>query len=129
MKATATTIRRGLYGMFAGGILAAGVVVMVPTAQSAPDPCSAANQAQIVSNVSQNISNYLANHADVNTALTNISKEPAPAANNDFQGYFDNINPGAGHDLHNIQAPLSANQQQCGRQVNATDTFGAFQRL
>lgn len=128
MEIAATTVRRGLYGVFAGGILMAGVA-LVPAAQSAPDPCSASNQAQILSNVSQNISNYLANHPDVNTALTNISKEPAPAANNDFQGYFDNQNPGAANDLRNIQQPLAANQQQCGRQVNATDTFGAFQRI
>ncbi|MGH3560968.1 MAG: hemophore-related protein [Mycobacterium sp.] len=129
MTMAATAVRRGLYGILAGGMLTAGVVAMAPTAQSAPDPCSSANQAEILSNVSQNISNYLANHPDVNTALTNISKEPGPAANNDFDGYFANVNPGAGNDLRNIQAPLVANQQQCGRQVNVTDSLGAFQRL
>jgi hemophore-related protein len=128
MQAPAATLRRGLYGVLAGGMLTAGIMAG-PAAQSAPDPCSATNQAQILSNVTQNISNYLANHPDVNTQLTNISKLPAAEANNDFQGYFDNINPGAANDLHNIQAPLAANQQQCGRQVNPTDTFGAFQRL
>ncbi len=132
MHITTSTLRRGLYGMFAGAMLSASVAVMTPAAQSAPvaqDPCSASNQAQILSNVAQQISNYLANHPDVNQALTDISRQPAPAANNNFQGYFDNDNPGAANDLRNIQAPLAANQQQCGRQVNASDTFGAFQRI
>jgi hemophore-related protein len=129
MQMTATTLRRGLYGMLAGGMLTAGIVAMVPTAQSAPDPCSSANQALILSNVSQNISNYLAKHPDVNQSLTAISKQPPAEANNNFEGYFHNDNPGAANDLRNIQAPLVANQQQCGRQVNPTDTFGAFQRI
>ncbi|HET9876936.1 MAG TPA: hemophore-related protein [Mycobacterium sp.] len=129
MTATATAVRRGLYGVLAGGMLTAGFLVAMPAAQSAPDACSSANQAQILSDVSQNVANYLANHPDVNQALTDISHQPAAEADNNFHGYFLNVNPQAGHDLHGIQAPLAANQQQCGRQMNATDTLGAFQGL
>ena len=39
MKMTATTVRRGLYGMFAGGLLGgvASAAIVMPTANAAPD--------------------------------------------------------------------------------------------
>ncbi|WP_156657490.1 hypothetical protein [Mycobacterium kyorinense] len=46
MQMSATALRRGLYGMFAGALLMAGVVAMVPAAHSAPSPCSPTHQAQ-----------------------------------------------------------------------------------
>jgi hemophore-related protein len=125
---TATSVRRGLYGVLAGGMVAAGGWTLIPAAHSAPDPCSSANQAQILSNISQQVSNYLVNHPATNQALTDISRQPAGEANANFEGYF-NDHPAEANDLRNIQQPLLDNQNQCGRQVNATDTFGAFQRI
>jgi hypothetical protein len=41
MKMSATTVRRGLYGMFAGGLLAFGsAAIVMPVANAAPDACS-----------------------------------------------------------------------------------------
>ena len=38
MKMSATTVRRGLYGMFAGGLLAFGsAAIVMPVANAAPD--------------------------------------------------------------------------------------------
>lgn len=47
MQLSATALRRGLYGMFVGALLMAGVVAMVPAAHSAPSPCSRTHQAQV----------------------------------------------------------------------------------
>jgi hypothetical protein len=80
MQLTATTVRHGLYGIFACGLLTAGILTLTPATQSAPDPCSFASQVQILGSVSQNIGNYLVNHPRANQALTDISRQPEPMA-------------------------------------------------
>jgi hypothetical protein len=43
MHMSATTVRRGLYGMFAGGLLAFGsAAIVMPVANAVPDSCSQA---------------------------------------------------------------------------------------
>jgi len=43
MHMSATTVRRGLFGMFAGGLLAFGsAAIVMPVANAAPDSCTRA---------------------------------------------------------------------------------------
>ncbi len=87
MKMSATTVRRGLYGMFAGGLLAFGsaaIVTPVVNAQPAPSQdtsCSVSAIATTSSTVSASTSSYLASNPEANEALTQIATQP----------------PGAGH--------------------------------
>ena len=84
MKMSATTVRNGLYGMFAGGLLAFGsaaVIAPVANAQPAPGPtqdamCSVSAIANTSSTVSASTSTYLASHPEANEALTEIAAQP-----------------------------------------------------
>ena len=50
---SATTVRRGLCGMFAGGLLAFGsAAIVMPVANAAPDSCSQSGIATTASTVS-----------------------------------------------------------------------------
>ena len=66
MKMTATTVRRGLYGMFAGGLLGgvASAAIVMPTANAAPETCTFSGVASTSSTVSASTSSYLAAHPD-----------------------------------------------------------------
>src|SRR4051812_390702 len=77
MTMSETTVRRGLYGMFAGGLLGgiASAAILMPNANAAPDQCSASGMATIQSSVSLSMSTYLQTHPDTNQALTDIAKQ------------------------------------------------------
>jgi heme-binding protein len=71
---SATTVRRGLYGMFAGGLLAFGsAAIVMPVANAAPD-CSQSGIATTASSVSASTAAYLAAHPQTNQELTDIAK-------------------------------------------------------
>ena len=61
MKMSEMTVRRGLYGVFAGGLLGgiASAAIMMPSANAAPDQCSASGMATTQSSVSLSMSTYL----------------------------------------------------------------------
>ena len=57
MPMSATTVRRGLYGMFAGGLLAFGsAAIVMPVANAAPDTCTQSGIATTASSVSASTS-------------------------------------------------------------------------
>ena len=75
---SATTVRRGLYGMFAGGLLAFGsAAIVMPVANAAPDSCSQSGIATTASSVSASTAAYLAAHPQTNQELTDIAKQGA----------------------------------------------------
>ena len=90
MKLTATTIRRGLYGMFAAGMFGgiASAAIVMPTANAAPDACTASGIASTVSSVSASTSSYLASHPETNQELTDIAKQPQEEAQEAYRAYF-----------------------------------------
>ena len=128
MKMSATTVRRGLYGMFAGGLLGgvASAAMIMPTANAAPDACSFSQITNTTSTVSASTSSYLAAHPDANEALTNIAKQPMDEAQVAYRAYF------AGHpqvqaDLQAINQPAQDLTTRCGIPVRATPISEALQ--
>jgi hemophore-related protein len=127
---SAKTVRRGLVGMFAGGLLSgiASATIVVPTANAAPDTCTASAMANTVSSVSQSTSSYLTAHPDINQQLTDISKQPATQAQQSYRVFFAN-NPQIATDLKNIQQPVVDLSNQCGLEVTPTPVVEALKAL
>lgn len=131
MKMTATTVRRGLYGMFAGGLLGglASAAIAMPSANAAPDTCTASGLANTVSSVSASTSSYLDAHPQTNQALTDIAKQsPAAQAKEAYRAYFAN-NPQTANDLRAIERPVQDLSSQCGLEVTPTPVVDALQAL
>ncbi|OBH00021.1 hypothetical protein A5698_09825 [Mycobacterium sp. E136] len=133
MKMSATTVRRGLYGMFAGGLLAFGsaaIVTPVVNAQPGPAPtqdttCSVSAIANTSSTVSASTSTYLASNPEANEALTEIAAKPQDQAKQDFRAYFEE-NPRVESELKAINQPVTEISSQCGVEVTPTPISAAL---
>jgi len=137
MKMSATTVRRGLYGMFAGGLLAFGsaaIVVPVANAQPAPGPnpettnCSVSAIADTSRTVSQGTSTYLASNPDANDALTEIVTQSPADSTEAFRAYFAE-NPQVQTELTTINQPAIDLTSQCGVEVTPTPLTAALTDL
>ena len=128
MKMTATTVRRGLYGMFAGGLLGgvASAAIVMPTANAAPETCTFSGVASTSSTVSASTSSYLAAHPQANEALTEIAKQPMDEAQVAYRAYFAD-NPQVETELKAINKPAEDLTKQCGIAVRATPISEALQ--
>ncbi|KGI69971.1 heme-binding protein [Mycolicibacterium rufum] len=124
---TATTVRRGLFGMFAGGLLAFGsaaIIAPVASAQPAPGPapapdCSASSVAGTVSTAAASEGAYLTANPQTNEALSQISAQPQPQAKQAYMAFFAE-NPQVEQQLKAIHEPVSALQDRCGLTVSPT---------
>lgn len=124
---TATTVRRGLLGMFAGGLLAFGsaaIIAPVASAQPAPGPapapeCSASSIAGTVSTAAASEGAYLTANPQTNEALTQISAQPQPQAKQAYMAFFAE-NPQVEQQLKAIHEPVSALKENCGVTVSPT---------
>lgn len=128
MTMTATTVRRGLYGMFAGGLLAFGsAAIVMPVAGAEPNNnntitstnCTQSGIATTASTVSAGTATYLTAHPQTNQELTDIAKQPTEQAKKAYQAYFDK-NPQVENELQAINQPATDLLTQCG--VNLTPT-------
>ncbi|ORB31897.1 hemophore-related protein [Mycolicibacterium parafortuitum] len=121
MNPTVTNVRRGLFGMFAGGLLAFGsAAIVAPVASAQPaEECTASNVAGTVSSVAASEGAYLAANPQTNDALTAISAQPKPEAQAAYAAYFQQ-NPQVEEQLKAIHQPASALEQQCGLKVEPT---------
>lgn len=131
MTMSATTVRRGLYGMFAGGLLAFGsAAIVMPVAGAEPDnntsSCTQSGIATTASTVSAGTATYLAAHPQTNQELTDIAKQPVEQAQQAYQVYFDK-NPQVENELQAINQPASALSEQCGIDVTPTPISEALQ--
>ena len=117
MKMSEKTVRRGLYGMLAGGLLGgvATAAIVLPNANAAPDQCSASGMATTQSSVSLSMSTYLQTHPQTNQALTDIAKQTPTEAQASYQTYFAD-NPKVADDLKGLQQPVTELSSQCGIQ-------------
>jgi len=119
MTTSATTVRRGLFGVFAGGLLAFGsaaIIAPVALAQPAPAPnpeCSASNVAGTVSTAAASEGAYLTANPQTNDVLTTISAQPKPEAQTAYAAFFAE-NPQVQEQLTAIHQPVSALQNDCG---------------
>ena len=126
---SATTVRRGLYGMFAGGLLAFGsAAIVMPVANAVPDTCSQSGIATTASSVSATTAAYLAAHPQTNQELTDIAKQPAEQAEKAYRAYFDR-NPQVENELKAINQPVTDLTAQCGIDVTPTPISEALQTL
>ncbi len=120
IKASVPTVRRGLYGMLAGGLLGgiATATIALPSANAAPDQCTASGLATTQSSVSLSMSTYLQTHPQTNEALTDIAKQAPTEAQVSYRTYFAD-NPKVADELQAIQQPVSDLSTQCGIQVSS----------
>ncbi len=135
---SATTVRRGLYGMFAGGLLAFGsAAIIVPVANAEPTPapapgmnsdCSVSAIAQTSSTVSASTSTYLASNPEANNALTTIATQSPADTTKAFQVYFDK-NPKVTDELKAINQPAVDLSSKCGIEVTPTPISAALADL
>ncbi|MCV7282545.1 heme-binding protein [Mycolicibacterium flavescens] len=125
MKMSATTVRRGLYGMFAGGLFAFGSAAMVtPVVNAQPAPtqdstCSVSAIATTSSTVAASTSTYLAANPEANQALTQITTQSPAEPTQAFSAYFEQ-NPQVESELKAINQPAAEISNQCGVEVNPT---------
>lgn len=127
---TTMTARRGLYGVLAGGLLGgiASAAIVMPSANAAPDQCSASGMATTVSSVSLSMSTYLQTHPETNEALTDISKQSPTQAEVSYRTYFT-ANPKVADDLKAIQQPITDLSTQCDTQVTPNQVVDALKSL
>ena len=134
MKMSATTVRRGLYGMFAGGLLAFGsAAIIAPVANAEPnttetDSCTVSGIANTSSTVSASTSTYLASNPEANEALTEIATQPQEQATEAFRAYFAK-NPKVESELQAINQPVVDLANQCGIEVIPTPISEALSDL
>lgn len=137
MKMSEKTVRRGLYGMFAGGLLAFGsaaIVIPVVNAQPAPGPgmepknCSVSTIADTSRTVSESTSTYLASNPDANNALTQIVETSPADVTQAFRTYFAE-NPTVETELKTINQPAIDLASQCGVPVAPTPITEALTGL
>lgn len=137
MKMSEKTVRRGLYGMFAGGLLAFGsaaIVIPVVNAQPTPGPgtepqnCSVSTIADTSRTVAESTSAYLASNPDANNALTQIVTTSPADVTQGFRTYFAE-NPKVETELMTINQPAIDLASQCGVQVAPTPITEALTDL
>jgi hemophore-related protein len=131
MTMTATTVRRGLYGMFAGGLLAFGsAAIVMPVAGAEPNNanCTQSGIATTASTVSAGTATYLTAHPQTNQELTDIAKQPVEQAQKAYQAYFDK-NPQVENELRAINQPATDLSTQCGITVTPTPISEILQTL
>ena len=131
MTMSATTVRRGLYGMFAGGLLAFGsAAIVMPVAGAEPNntECTQSGIATTSSTVSASTATYLAAHPQTNQELTDISKQPVELAQKAYQVFFEK-NPQVENELQAINQPITDLSKQCGIEVTPTPISEALQTL
>ena len=129
-KMSETTVRRGLYGMFAGGLLGgvASAAILMPTANAAPDECSASGVASAQSSVQLSMSTYLQTHPQTNQTLTDISKQTPTEAQVSYKTYFAD-NPKVADELKGLQKPVNDLVAQCGIQPTSSSLTDALKSI
>jgi heme-binding protein len=135
MKVSEKTVRRGLCGMFAGGLLAFGsAAVVMPVANAQPAPgmeaqdCSIGAIADTSRAVSESTSDYLAANQEASSALSNIVATSPADATQAFRAYFAE-NPQVETELMTINQPAIDLASQCGVQVAPTPITEALTDL
>lgn len=80
----ADPVRRGLYGVLAGGLLGAtaSVVIALPVANADP-------QQQCNTTVGQSVDSYLKQHPDVKQELTAKARQESPGSPNPLLDYLN----------------------------------------
>lgn len=112
MSLSALTTRAALgVGLLAGiALLNSATAVADPPV---PPPCSASEMARVISGVTFDTSNYLAEHPAVNDFFTGLKGQPKDQIGEQVRRYFD-ANPSIRDDLDRIRQPSADFRQRCG---------------
>ena len=97
-------------------------------AAAADGDCNAAALAKTSASVNTALADYLTKHPDTNSALIEITRQPAFVAVGQMDSYF-NEHPTEANAIRGIQAPLNAFKDRCGLQVSPTDALAALASL
>ena len=124
------TVRRGLYGVFAGGLLGgiASAAILMPSANAAPDQCSASGMATTQSSVSLSMSTYLQTHPETNQAFTDIAKQSPTDGRRVLPDLFRG-QPEGGRRFRAIQQPVTELSAQCNTQVSPNAVTDALESI
>jgi heme-binding protein len=131
MNLIATTMRRGIAGMFgacavgAVSLIAAGTVAL-PVASAVP--CKASGFASTASGVLASAGSYLDAHPGADDVLTASANQPEGEAQSSVRAYFA-AHPNEFLDLQNIVAPIKNVRSQCGVSVTPTQLAALFEAL
>jgi hemophore-related protein len=127
MTLTRTTVRRGLFGVFASAALgaAASMVIAAPAAAQ-PAPCTAAGLATTISGVTGAAGQYLNANPDANDAITGAGSETPEQAQTTLRAYFIS-HPQQYVDLRAIAQPLNDLRTSCNRSVSAAQVAALLQ--
>jgi hemophore-related protein len=112
-------VRRAIKGAIGTGALAGAVLFGAAAIASAeppppvPPPCTAAELARVMSGVTFDTSNYLAEHPDVNDFFTSLKGQPRDQVSDQVTRYLD-ANPGVRTELQTIRQPSVDFRQRCG---------------
>lgn len=130
MKLSVTTVRRGLYGIFAGGLLGGvtSAAFLMPVANAAPGECTASGVADTVSSVTASTSAYLLAYPQTDQALTEIAQRPVDEAQEAYRNYFTN-NPQITEELKTIHQPVTDLVSECGLELTPTPITEALRNL
>lgn len=130
LKMPEKTVRRGLYGMLVGGLLGgvATAAIVLPSANAAPEQCTASGMATTQSSVSLSMSTYLQTHPQTNQALTDIAKQAPTEAQASYQMYFAD-NPKVAQELKGLQQPVTELNSQCGIQSTSSQLTDALKTV
>lgn len=126
MKFTGITVRRGIAGICASGLLGGVTAAMIgaPTAGAAPD-CSASGLANTVSSATGAARAYLDTHPGANQAVSAAFTQPRPQAAATLRGYFT-ANPHEYIELRGILAPIGDAQRACNMTALSPDLDSAY---
>jgi hemophore len=125
-----STMRRGLYWVFAAGALGgvAAAVLALPSAAAATDPCAASEIARTIGTVATNAGSYLDSHPATNTALTSAARQDPQQALGTLKTYFD-ANPQVGRDMSTLQQPLQSLSTQCKLPISGPQVLQLLQGM
>jgi hemophore len=116
LTGTDAALRRRLLGVLTATGLAgatAAVLLSVPAAVGAADPCAASETARAISNVARSAGDYLDGHPETNQAMTSALQQPSgPQSLDTLRAYFA-ANPKAASDLQTIALPLAGLSNRC----------------
>jgi heme-binding protein len=120
MQMSGITMRRGIAGVLAAGVLGgvAATTVALPTASADAD-CTVSGLSTAIGTVGAQTSQWFARHPDANQAVTNAGGQGG-GAEGAIRNYFI-AHPSEWAELQGIAQPLRSLREQCGSDVAPAD--------
>ena len=120
MQMSGNTMRRGIAGVLAAGVLGglAATTIALPTASADAD-CTVSGLSNAIGTVGAQSGQWFASHPDANKAVTDAGGQGG-GAEGAIRSYFL-AHPSEWAELQRIAQPLRTLRQQCGSNVAPAD--------